>query len=113
MPDAGNSWYTNSVSQADDRFEDYVVKDLVQEIDHKYHTIPARQGRAVAGLSMGGYGAIKFALKYPEQYFFVGSLSGAFDGTFPPKLAVARYGEPMIPRRYPTSTWPAAAPIDS
>ncbi len=79
MPDADDSWYTNSATIPKDKFEDYIAKDLISEIDHKYWTIRARKGRAIAGLSMGGYGAVKFGLKYPELFAFVGSLSGAFD----------------------------------
>jgi putative tributyrin esterase len=78
-PDADDSWYTNSATQPADRFEDYIVKDLISEIDKKYRTIAEKRGRAIAGLSMGGYGAIKFALKYPDLFTFAGSLSGAFD----------------------------------
>lgn len=79
MPDADDSWYTNSASIPADKFEDYVVKDLISEIDGKYRTIRERHARAIAGLSMGGYGAVKFALKYPDQFVFAGSLSGAFN----------------------------------
>jgi putative tributyrin esterase len=78
-PDADDSWYTNSATGPADRFEDYIVKDLISEIDRKYRTIPEKRARAVAGLSMGGYGAVKFGLKYPQLFAFAGSLSGAFD----------------------------------
>lgn len=78
-PDADDSWYTNSATKLADKFEDYIAKDLISEIDGKYRTIRDRHSRAVAGLSMGGYGAVKFALKYPELFFFAGSLSGAFN----------------------------------
>ncbi|MGB9071576.1 MAG: alpha/beta hydrolase family protein [Terriglobales bacterium] len=96
MPDAGNSWYANSVSQPDDRFEDFIAKDLVVEIDHRYRTIRERQGRAIAGLSMGGYGAMKFALKYPEEYSFAGSLSGALDAARDLADQVAEYHDQLI-----------------
>jgi putative tributyrin esterase len=79
MPDAGDSWYTNSATKPADKFEDYIAKDLISEIDGKYRTIPDKSSRAIAGLSMGGYGAVKLALKYPERFAFVGSLSGAFN----------------------------------
>lgn len=79
MPDADDSWYTNSASAPGDKFEDYIAKDLISEIDAKYRTIRERRARAVAGLSMGGYGAVKLALKYPELFAFAGSLSGAFN----------------------------------
>ncbi len=80
MPDAGNSWYTNSVTAPQDKFEDYILKDVVAEIDGKYRTIRSAHGRAIAGLSMGGYGAIKFALRRPDLFAVAGSLSGAFNG---------------------------------
>jgi putative tributyrin esterase len=79
MPDADDSWYTNSATVTGDKFEDYVAKDLIREIDEKYRTIRERGGRAIAGLSMGGYGAVKFAFKYPNLFAFAGSLSGALD----------------------------------
>ena len=77
MPDAGDSWYTNSAANPQDRFEDYIFKDLIREIDKTYRTIAARHARAIGGLSMGGYGALKFALKYPDLFVFAGSFSGA------------------------------------
>jgi S-formylglutathione hydrolase FrmB len=76
MPDAGDSWYTNSSAKLQDRFEDYISKDLIAEIDKTYRTIAARHARAIGGLSMGGYGAMKFALKYPNLFAFAGSFSG-------------------------------------
>jgi putative tributyrin esterase len=79
MPDADDAWYTNSATVPLDRFEDYIVKDLISEIDEKYKTIRAAKGRAIAGLSMGGYGAVKLGLKYPQLFAFVGSLSGALN----------------------------------
>jgi Predicted esterase len=79
MPDADDSWYANSATVPADRFEDYVVKDFISEIDERYRTIRDRHGRAIAGLSMGGYASIKFGLKYPELFAFVGSLSGALN----------------------------------
>ncbi len=81
MPDADNSWYSNSASVAHDKFEDYILKDVIAEVDSKYRTIRERRGRAVAGLSMGGYAAMKFALRAPQLFFFAGSLSGALDAS--------------------------------
>jgi putative tributyrin esterase len=79
MPDADNSWYTNSASVPRDKFEDYITKDLISEIDAKYRTIREKRGRAIAGLSMGGYGSVKLAIRHPELFTFAGSLSGAFN----------------------------------
>lgn len=79
MPDGNDAWYTNSVGDPQDRFEDYILKDLISTIDANYRTISTRHARAIAGLSMGGYGAMKFALKYPQMFAFAGSLSGALN----------------------------------
>lgn len=79
MPDADDSWYTNSATDPRDRFEDYVARDLIAEIDVRYRTIRSQSARAVAGLSMGGYAAIKLALKYPDSFIVAGSLSGALN----------------------------------
>ena len=78
-PEGGDGWYTDSATVPNDKYESYIVKELIPEIDKKFHTVPDREHRAIAGLSMGGYGAIKFGLKYPEMFSLVGSFSGAFD----------------------------------
>lgn len=57
-------------------YDDYVARDLVQFIDRKYRTLPTRDRRAVAGLSMGGYGAITLALAYPDVFSAAASHSG-------------------------------------
>lgn len=79
MPDAGDSWYVNSASSPAGKFDDYIAKDLIANVDERFHTIRNRNHRAIAGLSMGGYGAIKCALKYPDLFVFAGSLSGALN----------------------------------
>jgi putative tributyrin esterase len=79
MPDAGDSWYVNSATAPQNRYEDYIVKDLIQEVDGNYHTLAVRESRAIAGVSMGGYGALNFALKHPELFLFAGSISGAIN----------------------------------
>ena len=77
MPEGNNGWYTDSAGVASDKYESYILKELIPDVQKRYRTIEARYGRAVAGLSMGGYGALKFGLKTPETFAFVGSLSGA------------------------------------
>ena len=76
-PEGGNGWYVDNANQPNDKYESYVVAELIPEIDKKFRTIAERKGRAVAGLSMGGYGAIKFGVKYPEKFIFAASMSGA------------------------------------
>ncbi len=76
-PEGDDGWYTDSSSKPNDKYESYIVKELIPEIDRKFRTIADRDHRAIAGLSMGGYGAIKFGLKYPEMFVVAGSFSGA------------------------------------
>ena len=63
MPEGNDSWYTDSATVETDKYESYVLKELIPDVQSRYRTIEARYGRAIAGLSMGGYGAIKFGLK--------------------------------------------------
>lgn len=76
-PDAGNSWYVNSATDTNARYEDYILRDLIPYVDRTYRTISTRHGRMIAGLSMGGYGAMRFALKNPRYFCFAASFSGA------------------------------------
>ncbi len=67
MPDGGNQWYTN----ADDgsaRYEDWLAADLPADVVKKFRTINSRYGRSIAGLSMGGYGALRIGMKRPDVY---------------------------------------------
>lgn len=77
MPEGENGWYTDSATVPNDKFESYIVRELVPEIDKNFRTFSDRKNRAIAGLSMGGYGSLKFGLKYPEMFSLVGSFSGA------------------------------------
>ncbi len=77
-PEADNSWYTNSPFVKNRNYEDYIIKELIPFVEKKYRVITTKHGRVIAGLSMGGYGAIKFALKYPHLFYYAGSFSGAF-----------------------------------
>jgi putative tributyrin esterase len=77
MPEGGDGWYTDSVSKTDEKWESYIVQELIPEVDKKFRTNTGRNQRAIAGLSMGGFGALKFGLKYPEKFVLAGSFSGA------------------------------------
>ncbi len=76
-PEGNNSWYTDSTTNPADKYESYVMRELIPDVQKRFRTIEAREGRAVAGLSMGGYGALKFGVKYPDQFIFAASMSGA------------------------------------
>jgi enterochelin esterase-like enzyme len=60
------SMYSNSVTTGD--WESYVARDLVVYVDGHYRTIPERMSRGLAGASMGGYGAIRIAMKRPDVF---------------------------------------------
>ena len=77
MPDADNSWYINSPIQG--AYEDFFTNELLPTIDTAYRTRPERSARAVAGNSMGGYGAWRLALDHPDLFTCAASLSGALD----------------------------------
>lgn len=68
-------------------YETYIARELVAEIDGKYRTIATRAGRAIAGVSMGGYGALALALRHPDEYAAAASHSGVatllYDGPHP------------------------------
>jgi putative tributyrin esterase len=81
MPEGNDSWYVDSGGVATDKYESYILRELIPDVDRRFRTIQARYGRAVAGLSMGGYGAIKYGLKYPSTFVFAASMSGAFGVT--------------------------------
>jgi len=79
MPEGNDGWYTNAENVPSDRYEDYVIKDLIPAIERDLRTRSDRKGRIIAGLSMGGYGALKFGFKYPERFALAGSFSGALN----------------------------------
>lgn len=59
-------------------WETYTTRDLVKEIDSKYRTIRSKDGRAIAGNSEGGYGAMNLGLRNPSEFGVIGSFSGYF-----------------------------------
>ena len=80
-PEGNNSWYTDSATVPTDKYEGYILQELIPDVQQRYRTIEDRSGRAIAGLSMGGYGAIKFGLKSPGTFIFAASMSGAVAAT--------------------------------
>ena len=76
-PEGGDGWYTDSVANDKEKWESYIVQELIPEVDKKFRTLPVRDKRAIAGLSMGGFGSLKFGLKYPDTFILAGSFSGA------------------------------------
>ena len=66
IPFGGNSFYTNSVSG--NRWEDMVTKEFIPFIESDTRAMATPNARAISGMSMGGYGALKLGMKYPEMF---------------------------------------------
>ena len=91
MPVAGRSWYVNGP----ERMEAAFIGDLLPEIDRIYRTRPDRADRMIAGVSMGGYGAMRLALRYPDRFSAVALMSPAIYSPDPPVNSAARNAPPF------------------
>jgi enterochelin esterase family protein len=79
MPDAGNSWYVDSAALGGPGdYERAILRDLIAHIDQRWRTDARRERRAITGISMGGYGALRFAFARPDLFGAAAATSGAF-----------------------------------
>jgi S-formylglutathione hydrolase FrmB len=92
MPDAGTGgWYTDwqrGTPEGPQRWETFHLDELRPFIEARYQTRTDRDGRAIAGLSMGGLGAMSYASRHPDLFGFAASFSGAVDLLHPGISAV-------------------------
>jgi enterochelin esterase-like enzyme len=88
MPGSGDNWYLDLKEKIETAF----IQDLVPEVEHTFRIIAERQGRGIGGDSMGGYGALRFILKYPEQFGAAVLMSPAIYVPEPPLTSSARKG---------------------
>jgi S-formylglutathione hydrolase FrmB len=80
MPCVDRSWYTDTAYGK--KYFTHVTQELPEKIAYYFNDYSdKREDNLVIGLSMGGYGAVKAALTYPEKYGFCASLSGSLDIT--------------------------------
>jgi enterochelin esterase-like enzyme len=86
MPDAGTTWYVDRKEKMESAF----INDLLPDVEAQFRTVAARNGRVIGGLSMGGYGSLRFALKYPEKFAAAALLSPAIYDPEPPESSSAR-----------------------
>lgn len=81
MPDAGRGpdagWYSDW--RDGPAWESFHIGELVPYIDRAFRTVPDRSGRGIAGLSMGGFGAMSYAARHPDVFGVAASFSGAVD----------------------------------
>ena len=96
-------------------YDDYIARDLVQFVDGKYRTQPEREHRGIAGLSMGGYGAIMLALQYPETFSAAASHSGVlsplYNGAVPFAAPPAYAPDVAALEQARGWLWPYMAPV--
>jgi S-formylglutathione hydrolase FrmB len=99
MPDGGQGgWYTDWVNRGQGgppEWETFHVGQLIPWIDDRYRTVSSRGERAIAGLSMGGFGAMSYAARHPDLFSWAGSFSGAVDINYPPVAAIIDLEAPV------------------
>lgn len=98
MPDMDRTRYVIGSNRVDPQAEAFVVQELVSEIDARYRTIASRDGRAIAGLSIGGFGAMLLGLRHADRYSAIGAFSAPLDGLADPTnaLRATTAGPPLL-----------------
>lgn len=79
MPEGGCSYYVNAAEKPEDKYEDYLVNDVITDVEGRFAAATGRENRAIVGVSMGGFAAVKLALTRPELFAFAGAISPAID----------------------------------
>lgn len=87
LNDSGGSWCTNWVDQSSGaaNWETFHIDELIPWIDANLPTIASRQGRAIAGLSMGGFCSMSYAARHPDLFETAAAYSGAPDIAYDPE----------------------------
>jgi S-formylglutathione hydrolase FrmB len=75
-PDGGSSFYINS-HDGRHPYEDFFLREFLPQIEKRYRTQPGRASRGIAGISMGGYGALHLAFRHPQLFGSLGTHSAA------------------------------------
>lgn len=97
VPEGRDGWYTDSATVPHEKFESYFVEELIPDVQRRFRVIERREARAIAGLSMGGYGALKFGLKRPELFTLAASMSGALGAaSWKPEDPLPQFVRPSI-----------------
>jgi enterochelin esterase-like enzyme len=103
MPGGGSTWWVDGVAVQAQRA---LVHDLLPHIDGTLRTLPTRQGRMIAGLSAGGYGALLAALQHAERFAAAGVFSPAAYVPEPPADSAARQATAFaVQGRFDPATW--------
>jgi putative tributyrin esterase len=89
-PQAGRSFYINS-KDGKVRYEDFFIREFVPRMEKKFRLAGTRSTRAIGGVSMGGYGALRFAFKYPQMFVSVAAHMPALKERLPRGLGNAGF----------------------
>jgi putative tributyrin esterase len=79
MVQGDSSYFVNSATKPEDKYEDYLVNDLISDVEARFPAAKDRESRAIVGVSMGGFAAVKLALTRPDLFVFAGAISPAID----------------------------------
>ncbi|MGA9542499.1 MAG: alpha/beta hydrolase family protein [Candidatus Sulfotelmatobacter sp.] len=94
-PEGGRTFYINS-ADGSVRYSDFFLQEFIPLIESKYRVSRGRRNRAISGISMGGYGALRFAFSHPEMFSAVSAQSAALITESPQELdTAAKSGAPM------------------
>ncbi len=106
MPTFGpQSWW---VDGAKDKAESALIQELMPYVEARYKLVTARAGRAVAGWSMGGYGALNLAMKYPDRFCAAAVVAPEIYDPLPAETsAVRRMPQFMRGQAFDPATWKA------
>ncbi len=85
-PSAGHTFYINS-ENGKVRYEDFLLKEFMPRMEKKYRVEGSRAKRGITGVSMGGYGALRLAFKYPDKFAVVTAQMPALMPDLPPNLS--------------------------
>ncbi len=77
LPQLDNSFCLNAAEEPKDRYMTCFFRDLIPEVESRYRARSEPPARAIGGVSMGGYGAMLYGLRFPQAFSFVASFSGA------------------------------------
>jgi S-formylglutathione hydrolase FrmB len=96
VPEGRRSFYINSADGAQ-RYSDFFLQEFMPRMESKYRIRVGRDNRAISGISMGGYGALRFAFAHPELFSAVSAQSAALITETPQQLdAAANTGSPLL-----------------
>jgi S-formylglutathione hydrolase FrmB len=96
VPEGRRSFYINSADNSE-RYSDFFLEEFLPRIESKYRIRAARGGRAISGISMGGYGALRLAFAHPELFRAVSAQSPALITESPQQLdSAAHSGSPLL-----------------